>query len=176
MHLFTYNYDRPWPESLDFTGALGGITVVCAATCALLVLRGWRTHVTVLFLAGAVLTCAWGVNVYLVKASPHWGQRETILEYYRRRSGPEEWLVAYQMNWKGENFYTGNRLPAFVKTGEEFTKWVRDEKARGLRVMFFTTEHSRTNGLKSELGKVAKFEVVTDKYLNNKFALVRVEL
>jgi 4-amino-4-deoxy-L-arabinose transferase-like glycosyltransferase len=176
MHLFSYNYDRPWPESLDFTASLAAITVVCAAICALLVLRGWRPHLTVLFLAAAVLSAAWGTNIYLVQASPHWGQRETVLEYYRRRSGPEEWLVAYQMNWKGENFYTGNRLPAFVKTGEEFTKWVRDEKAHGLRVMFFTTEHSRTNGLKSELGKVAKFEVVTDKGLNNKFALVRVEL
>ena len=24
------------------------------------------------------------------------------------------------MNWKGENFYTGNRLPAFVSTGAKF--------------------------------------------------------
>jgi hypothetical protein len=124
----------------------------------------------------AVLWSAWGVNVYLVQASPHWGQRETVLEYYRQRSGPAEWFVAYQMNWKGENFYASNRVPAFVRTGEEFTKWVKEEKARGARVMFFTTEHSRTNGLKNELGKVSKFEILTTKELNNKFALVRAEL
>ena len=28
MHLFTYNYTRPWPDSLDFTGTLVGFTVV----------------------------------------------------------------------------------------------------------------------------------------------------
>jgi 4-amino-4-deoxy-L-arabinose transferase-like glycosyltransferase len=176
MHLFTYNYDRPWPESLSFDAALVAFTAVATAACALLVLRRMSTHVLVLLLAVAVLWTAWGVNVYLVQASPHWGQRETVLEYYRRRSGPTEWFVAYQMNWKGENFYAGNRVPAFVRTGEEFTKWVKQERERGTRVMFFTTEHSRTNGLKNELGKVSKFEVLTTKELNNKFALVRAEL
>jgi 4-amino-4-deoxy-L-arabinose transferase-like glycosyltransferase len=176
MHLFTYNYDRPWPESLNFNAALMAFTTVAAAACALLVLKRISTHVLVLLLGVALLWTAWGLNVYLVEASPHWGQRETVLEYYRRRSGPQEWFVAYQMNWKGENFYTSNRAPAFVRSGEEFTKWIKGEKARGINVMFFTTEHSRTSGLKSELGQVSKFEVLTTKALNNKFALVRAEL
>jgi hypothetical protein len=43
-------------------------------------------------------------------------------------------------------------------------------------VLFFTTEHSRESGLKSELGKIQRFEKLTSKKLNNKFFLARVEL
>jgi hypothetical protein len=43
-------------------------------------------------------------------------------------------------------------------------------------VLFFTTEHSRESGLKSELGKIKRFEKLTSKALNNKFFLARVEL
>jgi hypothetical protein len=40
-------------------------------------------------------------------------------------------------------------------------------------VMFFTTEHSRIASLKSELGPLKDFRVITDRRLNNKFALAR---
>ena len=36
VHLFTYNYRRPWPESLNFNGVLLAFTVASAALCALL--------------------------------------------------------------------------------------------------------------------------------------------
>jgi 4-amino-4-deoxy-L-arabinose transferase-like glycosyltransferase len=174
MHLFTYNYGRPWPESLDFNGALMAFTFVAAACCAAFAVRRIETHAVVAMCAVAVWWTVWGVNVYLVKASPHWGQRETVLAYYAHRRGPEEPFVAYQMNWKGENFYTGNRLPAFVSSGAKFKEWLEEQKNKGVRVMYFTTEHSRLNPLKTELGKVASFTVVTTKQLNNKFFVARV--
>jgi hypothetical protein len=80
------------------------------------------------------------------------------------------------MNWKGENFYTGNHLPAFVSTGQKFRDWVNEQRATGTRVMYFTTEHSRMSTLKNELGKVKSFQVLTKEELNNKFFLARVEL
>ena len=135
-----------------------------------------RRHALVLFSAVALAWSVWGIDVYLVKAAPHWGQRETILAYYAARKGPEEPFVAYQMNWKGENFYTGNRVPAFVSSGSKFKSWIAEQKAKGVRVMFFTTEHSRTSSLKSELGAVKDFKVLTTRALNNKFMLARVEL
>ena len=67
----------------------------------------------------------------MVKASPHWGQREVIEAYYKNRESPEEPLVAYQMNWKGENFYTGNHIPAFVSTGATFTNWLEGAARQG---------------------------------------------
>ena len=174
MHLFTYNYRRPWPETLQFEAVLKGFTIVSALLCALLVARRWRTHVTVLLLAVAIAWGAWGVNVYLYKAAPHWGQRETIMAYYRDRESPDQPLVAYQMNWKGENFYAGNRVPAFVSSGQKFKDWVEDQKKKGVKTMYFTTEHGRVGSLKSELGNPADFAVLTTPELNNKFFLGRV--
>jgi 4-amino-4-deoxy-L-arabinose transferase-like glycosyltransferase len=176
LHLMSYNYKRPWPDSLDFSDAIAAATLVFALGSALVALVRLRPHAVAFLLALGVWVAAWGVDVYLVRTAPHWGQRETILEYYRRRSRPEEALVAFQMNWKGENFYTGNRVPAFVSTGAPFRKWIDEQRKSGVRVLFFTTEHSRESGLKSELGKIKRFERLTTKALNNKFFLARVEL
>jgi 4-amino-4-deoxy-L-arabinose transferase-like glycosyltransferase len=175
VHLFTYNYRRPWPESLDFNGVLLAFTLASAALCALLAAPRFRTHVTVGLCAVSVLWCAWGVNVYHFKTAPHWGQRETMLAYYKHRAGPQEPLVSYQMNWKGENFYTGNRTPAFVASGQRFKDWIEEQKRQGVRVMYFTTEHGRIGALKGEIGPHKTADVITTPELNNKFMVVRVE-
>lgn len=177
MNLFTYNYRRPWPsDSLVFNGIIAAFTAVSALVALGFALPKVRRHALSLFAVIAVAWTAWGLDVYLVKAAPHWGQRETILTYYATRKGPEEPFVAYQMNWKGENFYTGNRVPAFVSTGAKFKTWVADQKKKGVKVMFFTTEHTRVSALKSELGTVKSFKVLTTRELNNKFMLARAEL
>jgi hypothetical protein len=124
----------------------------------------------------AVLCSAWAVNVYLIEAAPHLGQRVTVSEYYRLRASPEEPLVAYQLNWKGENFYTSNHVPTFKSSGKSFKDWVKVQKGNGVRVMFFTTEHPRITALKRELGTVSQFEVITDKSVNAQFVLARVVL
>jgi len=177
IHLFSYNYKRPWPsDSLNFDAVLIAFTIVSAAVAAVFAFPRLRRHAVVLFSAVAVAWTLWGLDVYLIKAAPHWGQRGTVLEYYRTRKGPEEPFVAYQMNWKGENFYTGNRVPAFVSSGSKFKAWVAEQKKKGVKVIFFTTEHARTSSLKSELGAVKDFKVLTTRAFNNKFMLARVEL
>ena len=174
MHLFTYNYRRAWPaESLSFNGILSAFTLVCTMLALAFAWPSLRRHALALFALVAVSWTAWGLDVYLVNAAPHWGQRETILAYYAARKGPEEPFVAYQMNWKGENFYTGNRVPAFVSSGAKFKSWIAEQKKKGTQVMFFTTEHSRIPALKSELGPVKDFKVLTDRTLNNKFTVAR---
>ena len=173
MHLFTYNYRRAWPESLEFGGTLTGFAIVATALTLLLVLPRLRRHLVVMLLATGLVWAAWGLDVYLVKCAPHWGQREVIEAYYKARKGPAEPVVAYQMNWKGENFYTGNRIPAFVSSGTAFTTWVKQQQEAGVRTFFFVTEHGRTGSLKNELGSPRSFETLTDKRVDNKFTLVR---
>jgi 4-amino-4-deoxy-L-arabinose transferase-like glycosyltransferase len=175
-YLASYNYARPWPLTLDFHGVLGAVTAVTALATALFATPRLRHHAAVLVTCVGVWAAAWALDVYLVRAAPHWGQRETISEYYRHRKGAEEPLAAYQMNWKGENFYTGNHLPAFISTGSKFKAWISEERDAGTRVVFFVTEHSRESTLKSELGKVKKYEKLTTRDDNNKFFLARVEL
>ena len=176
LQLFTYNYRRAWPESLDFAGILGGFTVVGVVLSVGIAIRATRRHAVAAFCAFAFVFALWGVDVYMVKTSPHWGQHEVIEAYYKDRKGPEEQLVAYQMNWKGENFYTGNRIPAFVSSGATFQAWLKKQKdEKGAKVMYFVTEHSRIGGLRGEVG-AKSYKELTDKTLCNKFVLVRAEL
>ena len=176
LQLFTYNYRRPWPDSLDFAGALGGFTVIGAILSVGIGIRATRRHAVAAFCAFALVWAVWGLDVYMVKTSPHWGQHEVIEAYYKDRKGPEEQLVAYQMNWKGENFYTGNHIPAFVSSGATFQTWLKTQKEqKGAKVMYFITEHSRVGGLRGEVG-AKSIKELTDKTLCNKFVLVRAEL
>lgn len=177
IHLVCYNYSRPWPPTLHFEPVVLAFSISAVVG---LVAMAWggrlRQHGLALLGIVGCLWCAWCLDVYLVKIAPHWGQRETVMEYYKRRRSPSEWLVAYQMNWKGENIYTGNRLVTFVSTGEKFKSWIDAQRHSAHPVVFVTTEHARIGSLKSEIGANRKFDVITNKDLNNKFTLVRVEL
>ncbi|MDP8999829.1 MAG: glycosyltransferase family 39 protein [Myxococcota bacterium] len=175
LHLFTYNYRRAWPESLDFTAVLTGFGVVAVVLSVTLAIRAVRTHAVAAICTFAFVWAGWGLDVYMTKTAPHWGQHEVIAAYYADRASPDELIVAYQMNWKGENFYTGNRVPAFVSTGSTFTTWLKQKRDQGAKVMYFITEHGRLGGLKSEVGGKA-YREITDKTLCNKFLLVRAEL
>ena len=174
MHLFTYNYRRPWPTSLDFKAILTAFTFVPAVLSLLFAVPRLRAHAAVGLLATSVLWAAWGVNVYLYKAAPHWGQRETMLAYFKDRKSPDELMISYQMNWKGENFYTGNKTPAFVSSGAKFKEFIDEQKNKGVKTLYFTTEHGRSQSLKSEIGPHASFDALTDEKLNNKFFMARV--
>lgn len=174
--LASYNYKRLWPATLDFTSALLALSIAASVATLVPAFRLFRHHAVPFIASVGVWSAVWTMDVYVVKVAPHWGQRETIFEYYRRRKGPEEPLVAYQMNWKGENFYTGNHVPAFVASGAKFKSWLGEQREQGARVLYFTTEHSRESSLKTDLGKVTRFERLTTKTLNNKFFLARVEL
>jgi 4-amino-4-deoxy-L-arabinose transferase-like glycosyltransferase len=175
LQLFTYNYRRAWPEHIDFSAVLTAFGIVAVLLALLLSVRAVRHHAAALFAVFAFVWALWGIDIYMVETAPHWGQRELMEAYYANRGSDNEPLVAYQMNWKGENFYTGNHIPAFVSSGANFTSWVKQQREKGVKVMYLVTEHSRTGGMKSEVGAHA-YREITDKKLCNKFVLVRAEL
>ena len=75
----------------------------------------------------------------------------------------------------------GRRAEPGAETGARVSSrggeaWLAEQKQHGVKVMFFTTEHSRISSLKSELGTFKNFQVLTSKELNNKFTLARAEL
>jgi 4-amino-4-deoxy-L-arabinose transferase-like glycosyltransferase len=174
LHLVTYNYDRPWPENLDLRGPIAGFVAVAVLGSLLLSVPRLRRHAMALLTAAAVLWSMWCCDDYLVRIAPHWSQRDDILAYYRARKDPSHPLVAYQMNWKGENFYTGNRMATFVASGAKFKRWVKKKRRQGVNVMYFTTEHTRIKTLKKELGSVQSFELLTTEAQNNKFFMAKV--
>jgi 4-amino-4-deoxy-L-arabinose transferase-like glycosyltransferase len=171
LQLFTYNYKRPWPAELDFAGPLAAFAVVGAALALLLARPASRRLALVAWLSLASASAVWGLDRYFVATAPHWGQRELFEAYYRARGSEAEPVVAYQMNWKGENIYTGNNVPAFVSSGAPFTAWLKKKQDQGVRRFFFVTEHSRVSGLRSEV-QSKTFQELTTKALNNKFVLV----
>jgi 4-amino-4-deoxy-L-arabinose transferase-like glycosyltransferase len=175
LQLYTYNYRRPWPEALDFSAAIVGFAVVATLVSLAFAVRSVRRHAVAAMCALSFVWAVWGLDVYMQKTAQHWGQHEVIAAYYNDRASPQEMLVAYQMNWKGENFYTGNHVPAFVSTGATFTGWLKKQRESGVKVMYFITEQGRIGGLKGEVAAKAIREV-TDKALCNKFILVRAEL
>jgi 4-amino-4-deoxy-L-arabinose transferase-like glycosyltransferase len=173
LHLFTYNYERPWPERLDYGWPLVGFTAVAALALGTGAIATLRAHAARVFAVVAIAFAAWCLDVYLVDTAPHWGQRELALRHVeasRAQPGP---LVAYQMNWKGENFYTGNGALGFVSTGKALRDHLAAERRRGQKVFYFVLMHGRVGALKTELGKTSSFEALSTREQNNKFTLVR---
>ncbi|MEZ4310497.1 MAG: glycosyltransferase family 39 protein [Polyangiaceae bacterium] len=173
LHLFTYNYKRSWPPSLDFRPALALFTAAAGVTTfALLFVKIRRFAVYGLCALGVAFAC-WTLDVYFVKTSPHWGQRELIAAYVQENTKIPGPIIAYQMNWKGENFYMGNRIPAFVTTGKKFQDYMLELKKQRHKTFYFVTEPHRTGTLNNELGMPRIFDKLTTPELNNKFVLVR---
>lgn len=169
IHLFVYNYERRWPEQFDYRPILSGFAVAAALVAGLAAFDKLRHAAVRAFFGVAMAFAVWSLDVYLVDLSPHWSQRNVFERYYERRTGPEEPVIAYQMNWKGENLYTGNRVYIFVDLdNRRLNEWVRAH--RGQRV-FIAVEHSRAGSVRAQLGGAQVTEETTMRE-NNKFQLL----
>jgi hypothetical protein len=173
IQLFIYNYDRPFPANLDYRVMFGGFAIVATVLLFVAAARALRPVATQAFVALGVMFTLFYLDVYMVDLTPHWSQRDLVQRYYRERKSAKEPLVAWQMNWKGENFYTGNRVAVFVDlNNKEFTSWIDKHKGTTTYVVL---EHGRLPRLKTLMG-ARKVESLTDERDNNKFLLVRVVL
>ncbi len=100
------------------------------------------------------------------KLTPHWTQRDLFWTYHQE-SAPDEPMGAYQMNWRGETFYSRNTVRQLKEAQE-----LRDFVARPGRE-WLLVEHTRLSGLKSTVG--ATYQVKEMERINNKFTLVVVQ-
>ncbi len=175
--LLTYRYTRSWVSTTAFAGMLGAFAIAMTG----LVLAGlWarvRTAAFVAFGAGAIALSAVLVDVYLPRCAADGGQRDVIAAFYKAREAEDQApLVAYQLNWKGENFYTGNNVAIFITSGAPMKAYLARRRERGERTVFFVTERGRTSGLQRELGPVSSFEELTGPEVSSEFTLVRAVL
>jgi len=173
IQLFVYNYGRLWPEHLDYRAILTGFAIAAGIASAAAAFRSWRSVGTRALLGVSVMFCAWGLNVYMVDLSDHWGLRDLTQRYYADRESAEEPLVAWQMNWKGENFYTGNRVYVFAETdNKRIRKWLGENEGRTAYVLL---EHKRLARFR-KLVPDAEIRELSTKRDCNKFVLVELEL
>jgi len=188
LWLFSYDYvhnksGRPWPERLDFSGALIGFCVAFAlATVALAAprIRRWAA----LGLSGAAIVFTFYLlDGFMRGVAPSWSQKGPIAAYYENRRSPEERLIAYQLYWRGETFYTSNEIyegpteerTVFDQEGadDKLKDWM--SRHRGRRAFFLYERHqqSRLQGMLPPESR-SSFRVVDDQ--NNKFSLAQADL
>ncbi|HEX3696976.1 MAG TPA: glycosyltransferase family 39 protein [Polyangia bacterium] len=188
LWLFSYDYihnprGRPWPEGLDFSTPL---MVFCAlflvATVGLIFARTRRWAVVGLSGAAVVFTF-FLLDVYMRDVAPYWSQKVPIAAYYRARRSPQERLVAYQMYWRGETFYTKNEIyegptedrTVFDQEGadDRLKDWIG--RHRGTR-QFFIFERGQQGHLQGLLPAEARnsFKVIDSQ--NNKFSVAQADL
>jgi 4-amino-4-deoxy-L-arabinose transferase-like glycosyltransferase len=154
MWLLTYRYARTWPSTHAF-----GIAFLVVAIAMLVP----RVKYAVAILATALL-----LDVYLPRASHDGGQRELMSAFHNDRPDHHE-LIAYQLNWKGESFYTGNHVAIFVSSGPPLRAYLDRERQKGERTFYFATERGRVDGLRREVAAPSFAEIATSA----EFAVVR---
>jgi len=166
VHLFIYKYSRPWPsgEQWDLHLYFTVFAVIGVLIGVALLVNRLRKPAVYAFVVFAFAFAFWGTNFYMIRCAQHWTQRHLIDSYYAHRNSPDERLVAWQMNWKGENFYTGNRVVVYVSLNNtKFLKWV--DRHRGER-HFIITEWSRWKNLKRILGSAGDSLTIIDDSCN----------
>jgi 4-amino-4-deoxy-L-arabinose transferase-like glycosyltransferase len=191
LWLFSYDYvhsktGRAWPDALDFRPYIIVLAVLLALCTAALVFRR-STRAGLLGLAGAAVLCTYFVlDVFMPGVAPYWSQKGVVAQYYKHRRGPEERLVAFQMFWRGESFYTKNEI--YEGPDEERTVFDSDDSEENMKKMrawiarnrgrrhFFLFENAREAQIR---GAVPPESLPTFRILdrtNNKFVLASVDL
>lgn len=110
----------------------------------------------------AVYVSAW----HWRKVTPHWSQRDLFWTYHQESAASEP-IGAYQMNWRGETFYSRNTVRQ-LKEAQDLRDFVAHPGREWVLV-----EHSRLAGMKTTLG--SQYKVREVDRTNNKFMLVVVE-
>jgi 4-amino-4-deoxy-L-arabinose transferase-like glycosyltransferase len=186
--LFSYDYinqpqGRPWPPALNFTVPL----FVFAGLFGVVALGlGWRRvqrAATVGVCVAAVAFTFFLLDVFMLKVTPYWTQKDLIASYYRLRRSPDEKLLVWQMYWRGENFYTQNQI--YEGPQEERTVFLGDKNVENLkswmakhrgRRAFFLVERVRWSSVEGMVPPETKktLKIVDDG--NMKFCLGQVDL
>ena len=181
IHLFIYNYSRAWPvgEKYDYALEMTVFSLIIGGCILLLLLPKLRK----LALAGIVITaCAfggWAMNIFMPEISPHWSQAYIIREYYKHRTSPDQLLIVFKLNWKGENFYTGGRaiIDETMDDGK-FKAWIQERKGQRHYFLVSMGMKGRVESFLNEaLGPGHKAEdIIPQSVASNKFTVVVSDL
>jgi 4-amino-4-deoxy-L-arabinose transferase-like glycosyltransferase len=188
LWLFSYDYvhsphGRPWPDKLDFSGTLIAFGVAFGALALGLIVTRVRRAALVGLSCAAVLFTYFLLDGYMRAVAPYWSQKGPLAVYYQNRRSPEERLIAYQMYWRGETFYTSNEIyegptedrTVFDQDGadEKLKEWIA--RNRGHRA-FFLFERGQLTRLRQMLPIESQpsFKVLDET--NNKFSVAQVDL
>jgi 4-amino-4-deoxy-L-arabinose transferase-like glycosyltransferase len=140
-----------------------------SVSCLLDVERAPGRGVVVGAVSGAVLVAVFSVHVFWARASQHWSQRWIFDTLVAQRRGDEP-LIAFQMDWKGETFYSKNRDVQIKKNAADLRIAVQREGRE-----FVLVQTDRLDNLKNALGKSWEPRIRVVDRSNAKWLLVVVD-
>jgi 4-amino-4-deoxy-L-arabinose transferase-like glycosyltransferase len=174
--LFLYNYDRPYPaQEVDPKNALAVIFGVGGVMIAGAYLIRAKEMLFAGFTTVAIVFALYMSWMHWRRLSPHWAQRDIFWSYYEDacpstsngHCNPDAPIVAYFMNWRGETFYSENRVRQ-IKDPGKLMEYVAQPGRE-----YVIVEQSRYQGMVQTLGDKYKTRIL-DKSCN-KFYLVSVD-
>lgn len=119
--------------------------------------------------AAALVFTLFAVQVHFNRASQHWSQR-WMFQTYEAMKGPDEPIIAYQMDWKGETFYAKNRDLQVKKSAADLKKLIERPGRE-----FVLVQTDRFGGMKSALGKEYDDKIKVVDRSNQKWYLVTID-
>jgi 4-amino-4-deoxy-L-arabinose transferase-like glycosyltransferase len=149
--MYTYLYNGNWSKGVpEGTPILIYLLIFSALVLALLHDK-IRKQAIWAAVAVSVVYGGYVLNWHQIGCAPHWSQKYVLKTYYKLRKSPDEQLIAWQFNWRGETWYTAAQV--VVSKSLDNTKikaWLNQPHRRGKR-FFFITERSRYGSLKHML-------------------------
>jgi 4-amino-4-deoxy-L-arabinose transferase-like glycosyltransferase len=198
LWLFTYDYinsprGRAWPvvdgHPLSFIPGHVVIVLCAALAVALMVWPRVRRAAVAGFAGVAVIFTFYLLDHYLLTITPNWSLKDVIGSYYKHRGSAAEPLIAWQMYWRGETFYSKNQLyesrPGAFLPDDQRTVFLDEKNVENLKAYvqrnagkraFFVIEAGRYGTLQGLLPEHAKRQLTVIHKSNNKFMMLSTVL
>lgn len=152
--LFTYDPRRAWPAGLVDPGpVLAGTAVLALLGFAAAGLRRSARLAAGSLVVASLLSAAWISWAHWPDLAVHWTQREVFAAWRSEAPEPDEPVVAWLMNWRGETFYGRDRVQEVVDPAG-----MRAIAARPGR-LWVVTEAERLPSLGSVVGPAKRLRV-----------------
>ena len=171
VNLFTYKYDRDFPREIrPWRFMLPIVLAGSLGTTVLWMMKKKASALLSFVLMGAVFA-TWVSHHHFNMLSPHWSQAHLFKTFYDERKGDEP-IYAYQLNWRGETFYSRNRILQVKEKGaNQRIRQLIDQPGRE----FIVTEQSRFHTLQNALSPDKRDKLQILDRSSNKFYLCVVE-
>ena len=156
-------------DTVNIKKGMGHAFGIATALLVVAAILRARTMLFGTFLALSLGFALWFNWSHWPDLSHHWTQRDLFWKYHALRGSEDEPIAAYMMNWRGETFYSRNRV-----------KQVKDNGRMGAYVAqpgrkWALVEHNRLGMLKNAAGSSRTITVHTTTETNNKFLLVSID-
>ncbi len=182
--LYVYNYERIYPDA-ELAQLHPGLTLgpfvlslgtkpffsalFAVGGAAMLAAWMWRSRrgLAVAFLGVATVFALHVSWLHWRELTPHWSQRDIFWTYLAERGSPDEPILAYLMNWRGETFYSRN----LVRQVQDAAR-MKELSERPGRT-WVIVERARYGALRQAVGTKPRLRIADRS--TNKFFLVSME-